>query len=164
VPKSKQDVNPVPSAFPGASRWKLPATTTADRQLMPSTKESTMNRTILKAVVIAGLLTLAVSAYAANTITLSHPAILNGKQLDAGEYQVKVSGSGDVTFLRGKTEAATAKARVEERDEKASGDTVVYSQTKDGAVITEIQFAGKKQVLVFDNTSQASNDRGGGRQ
>jgi len=123
-----------------------------------------MDRKILKAVVITGLLVLAVSAYAANTITLNNPAMVNGKQLDAGVYAVKVSGSGDVTFLRGKTEAATAKARVEERDGKAPGDTVVYSQTKDGAVITEIQFAGKKQVLVFDNNSQASNDRGGGRQ
>jgi len=124
-----------------------------------------MDRKILKAVVITGLLVLAVSAYAANTITLNHPAIVNGKQLDAGVYAVKVSGSGDVTFLRGKTEVATAKAKLEDRDSKARFDTVV---TKDNGSslpsITEIQFEGKKQVLVFDNTSQASNDSGGGRQ
>jgi len=119
---------------------------------------------IVKAVVIAGLLTLAVSAYAANTITLSHPAILNGKQLDAGEYQVKVSGS-DVTFLRGKTEVATAKAKLEDRDSKARFDTVVTKANGSSLPsITEIQFEGKKQVLVFDNTSQASNDSSGGRQ
>jgi len=124
-----------------------------------------MDSKILKAVVITGLLVLAVSAYAANTITLNNPAMVNGKQLDAGVYAVKVSGSGDVTFLRGKTEVATAKAKLEDRDSKARFDTVV---TKDNGSslpsITEIQFEGKKQVLVFDNTSQASNDSGGGRQ
>ena len=124
-----------------------------------------MNRgQILKAVVIAGLLTLAVSAYAANTITLSHPAMLNGKQLDAGQYDVKVSGD-NVTLLRGKAEVATAKAKVEDRDSKARYNTVV-TKASGGSLpsITEIQFEGKKQVLVFDNTSQASNDSGGGRQ
>jgi len=124
-----------------------------------------MNRgQILKAVVIAGLLTLAVSAYAANTITLSHPAMLNGQQLDAGQYEVKVSGD-NVTLLRGKAEVATAKAKVEDRDSKARYNTVV-TKASSGSLpsITEIQFEGKKQVLVFDNTSQASNDSSGGRQ
>jgi hypothetical protein len=114
---------------------------------------------ILKVMVIAGLLTLAVSAYAANTITLNSPATLNGKQLDAGQYEVKISGD-NVTLLRGKTEVASAKAKMEGRDSKARFNTVV---TKDSGgslpSITEIQFEGKKQVLVFDNTSQASNQR-----
>ena len=125
-----------------------------------------MDRKILKAVVITGLLVLAVSAYAANTITitLTNPAMVNGKQLGAGEYQVKVSGS-DVTFLRGKTEVATAKAKLEDRDSKARFDTVITKANGNGLPsIQEIQFEGKKQVLVFDNTSQASNDSGGGRQ
>jgi len=124
-----------------------------------------MNRgQILKAVVIAGLLTLAVSAYAANTITLSHPAMLNGKQLDAGQYDVKISGD-NVTLLRGKTEVATAKATLKDLDSKARFNAVVTKANGSGLPsITEIQFEGKKQVLVFDNTSQASNDSSGGRQ
>jgi len=125
-----------------------------------------MDRRILKAVVITGLLVLAVSAYAANTITLSHPAVVNGKQLDAGQYEVKFSGSGDVTFLRGKTEVATAKATLKDLDSKARFGAVVTKANGSGLPsITEIQFEGKKQVLVFDNASQASNDSsGGGRQ
>jgi hypothetical protein len=116
--------------------------------------------TILKAMVIAGLLTLAVSAYAANTITLQNPAVLNGKHLEAGEYQVKVSSSGGVTFLRGKTEVATANAKLEERDSKARFNTVITKANGSGPPsITEIQFEGKKQALVFDNTSRASNER-----
>ncbi|HXR38869.1 MAG TPA: hypothetical protein VN776_07235 [Terracidiphilus sp.] len=115
--------------------------------------------TILNAMVIAGLLTLAVSAYAANTITLNSPATLNGKQLDAGQYEVKISGD-NVTLLRGKTEVATAKAKMEGRDSKARFNTVV-TKANGGSLpsITEIQFEGKKQVLVFDNSSQASNER-----
>jgi len=123
--------------------------------------------TILKAVVITGLVLLAVSAYAANTITLNGPATLNGKHLDAGQYEVKVSNKGDVTLLRGKTEVATAKAKLEDRGSKARYSTVVTKTSEGNRVpaITEIQFEGKKQVLVFDNTSQASNDgSGGGRQ
>ncbi|HYN14255.1 MAG TPA: hypothetical protein VES66_00525 [Terriglobales bacterium] len=120
---------------------------------------------ILQAVVIAGFLVLAVSAYAANTITLNNPATVNGKQLAAGEYQVKVSANGDVTFLRGKAEVVTAKATLKDLDSKARFSSVV-TKVKDGSMpsITEIQFEGKKQVLVFDNTSQASNDSSGGRQ
>ena len=117
--------------------------------------------TVLKAVVIAGLLTVAVSAYAANTITLNNPAMINGKELAAGQYKGKVSGNGDVTFLRGKTEVATAKAKLEDRDSKARFDSVVTRANGNGLPsITEIQFEGKKQVLVFDNAAQASNDSG----
>ena len=120
-----------------------------------------MDRKILQAVVITGLLLLAVSAYAANTFTLNHAAMVSGKQLAAGEYQVKVSANGDVTFLRGKTEVVTAKATLKDLDKKAPFDAVVTKAMDGSSVpsITEIQFRGKKQVLVFDNTSQASNEQ-----
>ena len=127
---------------------------------MAEHKEKAMHRaTILKVVVVTGLLLLAISAYAANTITLDTPATLNGKQLEAGQYEVKVTSGGDVTLMRGKAEVATAKARLEDRGDKARYNTVVTRTSEGGAVpsITEIQFEGKKQVLVFDNTAQASN-------
>ncbi len=124
-----------------------------------------MDRKILKAVVITGLLVLAVSAFAANTITLNNPVILNGKQLAAGEYQVKVSANGDVTFLRGKTDVVTAKATLKDLDNKARFNAVVTKANGNGLPsITEIQFEGKRQVLVFENSSQVSNDSSGGRQ
>jgi len=115
--------------------------------------------TILKVVVVTGLLLLAISAYAANTITLNTPATLNGKQLAAGHYEVKVTSGGNVTLIQGRTEIVTAKARLEDRGDKARYNTVVTKVSDGSAVpsITEIQFEGKKQVLVFDNTAQASN-------
>ena len=113
--------------------------------------------TILTAVVIVGFLALTASAYAAGSITLSAPATLNGKQVDAGQYDVKVSGD-NVTLLRNRTPVATAKARTEERDSAARFNTVVTKPNGSGVPsITEIQFEGKKKVLVFENTAQASN-------
>ena len=119
-----------------------------------------MERKLLQILVIAGFLALAASAYAANTINLEHAAAVNGKQLAAGQYEVKFSGSGDVTFLRGKTEVATAKATLKDLDSKARFGAVVTKVNGSSLPsITEIQFEGKKQVLVFDNASQASNER-----
>jgi hypothetical protein len=115
-----------------------------------------MQRKISKTLVIAGLLALAVTAYAAGTVTLNSPAALNGKQLAAGQYEVKVSSNGDVRFLRDGTEVASAKARREDRGSKARYNTIVTKDTGSGVpAITEIQFEGKKQVLVFDNTQAA---------
>jgi len=115
--------------------------------------------TVLKALVVAAVLTLAVSAYAATAVNLSAPAMLNGKQIEAGEYQLRINSNGDVTFLRNKTEVATAKAKYEDRDSKAAYTAVITKADGDGhRAITEIQFEGKKQVLVFENT-QASNQR-----
>jgi hypothetical protein len=143
-----------------------PAAPTTIGKIMAEPRRGTMNRTIVKTVIIAGLLALAVSAYAANTITLNNPAVVNGTQLAPGQYDVKVNGNGDVRFLRGKTEVASAKARLEDRDTKARFNTVLTKPNGGGIpAIAEIQFEGKKQVLVFDNGSQMSHEgSGGGRQ
>jgi len=120
-----------------------------------------MERKLLQILVIAGFLALAASAYAANTITLGHAAVVNGKQLAAGQYDLKISSNGDVTFLRGRTQVATVKARLEDRDRKAA-NTVIITKTNGGnslPSITEIQFGGRKQVLMFENIAQASNQQ-----
>ena len=116
--------------------------------------------TIRKVLVIVGLLTLAVSAYAAShTITLDSPATLNGKEVAAGQYDVKVSGE-NVILKRGSVEVATAKARLEDRGDAARFNTVVTKGNGSGVpAISEIQFEGKKKALVFDNSTQASNQR-----
>jgi len=120
-----------------------------------------MERKLLQILVIAGFLALAASAYAANTINLEHPAVVNGKQLEPGHYNLKIGSNGDVTFLRGKTEVATVKGRLEDSETKASDTMVVTDSNGAGGVpsITEIRFGGKKQVLKFDNAAQASNQQ-----
>ena len=115
--------------------------------------------TIRKVLVIAGLLILTVSACAAGTITLNAPATLNGKQLDAGQYDVKVKGD-TVTLRRDNVDVASAKARLEDRGDAARFNTVVTKSDASGVpAITEIQFEGKKKALVIDSSTQASNQR-----
>ncbi|MGC2322738.1 MAG: hypothetical protein WA463_08930 [Terriglobales bacterium] len=159
--KSKQATGA--SAFPGASQWKLTARhNPCHRQAMAEHEgEAQMRKaTILKVMLIAGFLALAASAYAANTITLNSPASLNGKQVAAGQYDVKVNGD-TVILLRNKAEVATAKARLEDRDSKARFNSVVTKANGSGLPsITEIQFEGKKQVLVIGDGAQASNESG----
>jgi hypothetical protein len=120
-----------------------------------------MRRKLLQILIIAGFLTLAASAYAGNSINLSHAAAVNGKQLAAGQYDLRIGSNGDVTFLQGKTEVATVKAQVEEASTKASNTTVVTDNNRGDGVpsITEIRLGGKKQVLKFENTAQASNQQ-----
>lgn len=120
-----------------------------------------MERKLLQILVIAGFLALAASAYAGNTISLEHAAAVNGKQLAAGHYDLRVGSNGDVTFLQGRTEVATVKARVEDRDKKAPNTIVVTKNDGGNSLpsITEIQFGGKKQVLKFENAAQASNQQ-----
>lgn len=121
-----------------------------------------MKTTVVKTGIVATLLVLAISAYAANTITLNHPAVVNGKQLAAGQYEIKFSSDGVVTFLRGKSEVATAKAKLEDRNSKAAYNAVITKRNGSGApAIMEIQFEGKKQVLVLGESSQMSDSATG---
>ena len=101
---------------------------------------------------------LAVNAFAASKITLDHPAELNGTQLAAGEYTVKLDGD-KVTFLRGKTEVATAKAKLEDHAAPSAYDSLVLSKQGNNTVIREITFKGKKQtaVITADTNSGAGN-------
>ena len=95
---------------------------------------------------------LAVSAWA-TSITLSAPARVGDKQLGPGDYGVKVKGSGDaleVTFYDGGRAVAACQGRYEQRSAKAASDAAVFSQNGDGSrSLVEIDFSGKKQVLVL---------------
>jgi hypothetical protein len=100
----------------------------------------------------------AASAFAKDqrTVTLKHEASLNGTTVAAGSYKVTWSAeSGDptVNFVKGKENVATAQAKWVDRDTKYDTDQVVYSNDGGGAPkIVELRFAGKSQVLVFDDS------------
>lgn len=125
--------------------------------------------TVLKALVAVAVVLMAVSAYAASSITLLQPATVNGKQLSPGEYNLKVSGSGanaEITFYKGKTAVASAKGKFEERPTTSRYDGVVGSQNSDGTqTIKEVQFRDKKQVLVLEGgDAMASSENSAGKQ
>jgi hypothetical protein len=118
-----------------------------------------INRKKLSSLMVGAaiLLVANVSTFAGGSanVNLSLPASLNGVKLNAGSYNVKWeshSPEATVTFSKGSKVLATVGARVEERDVKYDRDMVLYRTNPDGSyTITEIRFAGKRQVLVFGN-------------
>jgi hypothetical protein len=101
----------------------------------------------------------AASAFARDqhNLTLRHGASINGTTIAAGSYKVTWSAeSGDptVNFVKGKESVATAQAKWVERNTKYDNDQVVYSNDGGAAPkIMELRFAGKSQVLVFEDSA-----------
>jgi hypothetical protein len=84
---------------------------------------------------------------------LLEKATLNGKELPAGEYKVTWEGDGGdvkVTVLSGHNVMAEGRGRLEERKVTSDVNEAVTKRDGSGAmVITELHFAGKKEVLIL---------------
>jgi len=107
-------------------------------------------------------------AFAGNkpgSLYLSDAAQVNGKQLPAGNYNVKWEGSGpevQVQFLQGKKVVASAPAKVEQTPSKPSKDAAVIETASGSRSLVEARFAGKNYKLVFPGTeAQAQNTHNG---
>jgi len=112
-------------------------------------------------------LLLATSAFAASQgpLEVKENVSLNGKQLPAGNYQLKWEGNGpnvEVTIIKNKNVVATVPARLQEVTRAASKDATVMHINDDGSKsISEIQFGGKKYILAMGQES-AKADGGDG--
>ena len=112
---------------------------------------------LIPLVVVLALVTASAMAKDRHNVTLRHGATISGTTVAPGEYKVTWSAeSGDptVNFIKGKESVASAQAKWVERNSKYDNDQVLY-QNDGGAApkILEIRFAGKSQVLVFDNSA-----------
>jgi hypothetical protein len=120
-------------------------------------KLSTMSKTMM----LSLALLLATSAFAGDThkgsVQFFNDVQLNGKQLPAGEYQVKWEGSGsnvEMSLLRSGKVLASAPAQVIELNQKPSADAALINSNADGSrSISEIRFAGKKYALAVGRES-----------
>jgi hypothetical protein len=105
---------------------------------------------------LAFVLLASASALAKNskTIKMVYDGNLSGTHLSVGSYKVQWenhSPDATVTFKQGKEVVLTTHAKVEERDREYNNNEVVYDTGADGSrTITEIRFAGSKEVLVFE--------------
>ena len=117
-----------------------------------------------KLVSLAIALVLTTSAFAASahkgTLQVFDPVQVNGKQIPAGEYQLKWEGSGSdvqLNIMKGSKVLATAPAKLVDLEQKASGDSAVVSKGADGTrQLNQIRFGGKKYALSLNGeTSQA---------
>jgi hypothetical protein len=107
--------------------------------------------------VVLALATVSALAKDQHSITLRHNASLNGTAVAAGSYKVTWSaenGDPTVNFVKGKENVASAQAKWVDRNTKYDSDQVVYSNDGGSAPkIVEIRFAGKSQVLVFEDST-----------
>ena len=105
---------------------------------------------------VALLLSAAIPGLAASsgTVTLRHDAVLSGKSLSAGKYNLQWethSPEATVQFVRGRRVVLSTEGRVETRDKTYDHDEVVYNAAPGGSFsLLEIRFARSNKVLVFN--------------
>lgn len=113
---------------------------------------------------LLGVLTaLAADVHKASLQTLDAIQV-NGKQLPAGEYQVKWEGDGpnvQVSILKGKNVVASTEGHVITLEQKAGQDAIVAKSNSDGTrSLTEIRFGGKKIALALGEEAAQADAKG----
>jgi hypothetical protein len=118
-----------------------------------------------KLITLALALLLATSAFAASdahkgNLQVFDPVQVNGKQLSAGEYQLKWEGKGpdvQLNIMKGGKVVASSQAKVVDLEQKSNGDAAIVSNNTDGSrSLNQIRFGGKKYALSLNGeTSQA---------
>jgi len=111
--------------------------------------------TISKSLLLGMALLLATGAFAANkgSLQVQDPVTVIGKQLPAGDYQLKWDGKGpnvELSILKGNKVVATVPARLVDINQTASSDAAVVRKNEDGSrSLSEIRFSGKKYALAI---------------
>jgi hypothetical protein len=122
-----------------------------------------------KTILLSVALLLATAAFAGDahkgSVQFFNAVELNGKQLPAGEYQVKWEGSGsnvEMSILRSGKVLASAPAQLVELNEKPSADAALINNNADGSrSINQIRFAGKKYALAVEQESAQNQMKSG---
>jgi hypothetical protein len=115
---------------------------------------------------LALVLLLATGAFASNrgSLQLNESVNVAGKQLAAGDYNVKWEGSGpnvELSILKGKAVVAKVPARVVELSRSSGSDAAVTKLNSDGSKsLAEIRFSGKKQALAIGEESAKTSSDG----
>ena len=94
------------------------------------------------------------SAAETHRITLYQDAVINGKQLKAGDYKMQIDGSKAV-ISKGK-ESVEANVTVESNDAKFSQTAVRMANAEGKFLVKEIRVGGTKTKVVFPQATQAA--------
>lgn len=118
-------------------------------------------------------LLLATSAFAANKATkgsleLSEPVTVSGHELKAGQYKLTWEGTGEdvqaMILTHGKL-VATVPAHLTDLNQPEPNDAVVSRQNDDGSrSLIQVDFAGKKYALSFDDGTATGSTSSAGSQ
>ena len=77
--------------------------------------------------------------------------VVNNTVVKKGEYQVRFNEqTGELSILNGKNTVATAKAKLEKRDKKASNTTLDTRQNDKGAALISITLEGDSEAIVLE--------------
>ena len=91
------------------------------------------------------------------TVTLDQDVVVSNQMLKRGTYELKFDASdSQVMILKDSDVVATVKVTVKEADKKSLYNSLAFTQTEKGKVLTSITFQGDKRVLhlnVMQNTS-----------
>jgi hypothetical protein len=83
------------------------------------------------------------------TVTLFQPSVVNGKELQPGDYKLQVTDN-KVVISKGK-ESVEATVKVENGDQKYSSTAVRYTNGDGKYKLQEIRLGGTKTRLVFSD-------------
>ena len=121
---------------------------------------------VSKGLLLALALLLATAVFASNkgSMQISTPVMVNGKQLNPGDYSVKWEGNGpnvQVSIMKGKNVVAQAPAHIVTLNNSTADDAAVVQKNNDGSSsLSQIRFGGKKYALTLDEGSTAGAERG----
>src|SRR5579859_690067 len=107
---------------------------------------------IAKSLLVSVTILLASTAFAATkaSLTLEHPATINGTTLKAGDYKLEWEGTGpnvEVTILHGKNVVAKVPARLVDMTYPSQNNAVVFHNSNGSNTLTGARFQGRKYGL-----------------
>jgi hypothetical protein len=116
-----------------------------------------------KATIITAALTLCVTigtmALAKNklhTLNFDQNVTVNGTVVKKGEYQARFNEqTGEFTILEGKRVVATATAKEETLNKKASGTTFDLKNADGAVTLTKVTFGGDRYALLIGDAQAA---------
>ena len=117
----------------------------------------------IKATIIAAALilcatagTMALAKNKIHTINFDQNVTVNGTVVKKGEYQAKFNEqTGEFTLMEGKHVVATATAKEEMLNRKASGTTFDLKGADGPAALTKITFGGERYALLIGDAQTA---------
>ena len=106
-----------------------------------------MLKKILIVLAFAGLSVASAKTY---SVTVASPLSVNGNQLKAGDYHVKLNGSQAVFTNTETRKTLNASVKVEPSTSKFSQTEVESTKTGNGERLDSIQLRGTRMKLVFN--------------
>ncbi|MBL8191680.1 MAG: hypothetical protein JNK38_26915 [Acidobacteria bacterium] len=93
------------------------------------------------------------------TVTLDKDVLVNGTLVKKGTYQIKFDASQSLLMIEnGKDAVATAKVNVKQASKKAQYNSLGYTSTEKGELLTTVTFSGDNRVLHLGELQTTSSD------